>query len=222
MDDQQATRDFYHERGIGERAGGGSRPALLVVDVTRGFTDPAAPLGSDLSQQIEAIQALQTALREHDLPVYYTANLYDPDDPGGAQFAAKVPALASLQPGTSAVEVDPRIAPRPGERVVEKKLPSAFFGTDLAEDLRRQGVDTLIVTGCSTSGCIRASVCDSMSHGFRTLVVEEAIGDRAAGPHAANVFDMDTKLADVIPLADALAYLRSLPTPAKQPAPSAG
>ena len=107
--------------------------------------------------------------------------------------------------------MDPTIAPRPGEVVVEHTVPSAFFGTGLGETIHAQGVDTGIVTGCSTSGCVRASVTDSMSHGFHTLVVAEAVGDRAQGPHLANLFDMDTKLGDVIALAEALDYLEAPP-----------
>ena len=208
---QQSTWNMYRERGIGRRGGKGSRPALLIVDVTNGFTDPDAPLGSDLSAEIAAIAQLLEAARSRGIPVCYSTNLLAPDDPGGARFLAKVPAIDSLRPGTRAVEVDSRIAPQPGEVVVEKTVPSAFFGTGLGETLHAQGVDTVIVTGCSTSGCVRASVTDSMSHGFHTLVVAEAVGDRAQGPHLANLFDMDTKLGDVIALAEALDYLEAVP-----------
>lgn len=212
MDDsRQSDWKMYRERGIGDRGGMGSRPALLIVDVTNGFTDPDAPLGSDLSAEVAAIAQLLEAARSRGIPVCYSTNLLAPEDPGGARFLAKVPAIDSLRPGTPAVEVDPRIAPLPGEVVVEKTVPSAFFGTGLGETLRDKGVDTVIVTGCSTSGCVRASVTDSMSHGFRTLVVAEAVGDRATGPHEANLFDMDTKLGDVIALEAALNYLRALP-----------
>lgn len=209
--EREHTWNLYRERGIGDRGGRGAHPALLIVDMTNGFTDPSLPLGSDVTGVIEAIGALLETARERGLPVFYTSNLLAPDDPGGARFLAKVPAIASLRPGTSAVEVDARIRPGPDETVLEKTVPSAFFGTGLAETLRRLGVDSVIVTGCSTSGCIRASVNDSMSHGFQTLVVAEAVGDRARGPHEANLFDMDTKLADVISLNEALEHLRALP-----------
>lgn len=216
---RQSDWKMYRERGIGDRGGQGSRPALLIVDVTNGFTDPDAPLGSDLTAQIAAIAKLLEAARSRGIPVCYSTNLLAPDDPGGARFLAKVPAIESLRPGTPAVEVDSRIAPLSGEIVVEKTVPSAFFGTGLGETLREKGVDTVIVTGCSTSGCVRASVTDSMSHGFQTLVVAEAVGDRAQGPHEANLFDMDTKLGDVIALEAALRYLEALPAKAEQPVP---
>ena len=219
---QQSTWKMYRQRGIGDRGGKGTHPALLIVDVTNGFTDPDAPLGSDLSAEIAAIAKLLEAARSRGVPVCYSTNLLAPDDPGGAQFLAKVPAIDSLRPGTRAVEVDARIAPQPGEIVVEKTVPSAFFGTGLGETLRAKGVDTVIVTGCSTSGCVRASVTDSMSHGFRTLVVAEAVGDRAKGPHEANLFDMDTKLGDVITLEEALDYLVGVLERAEPAAPIPG
>ena len=205
------TLKMYKERGFASRSAYGKRPALLVVDMTNGFTDPASPLGSDLTSQLAAVGKLLEAARSRGLPIYYTTNLYDPDDPGGGVFAAKVPAIEVLVPGSKMVEVDERIKPLPGERVVEKKLPSAFFGTDLQEDLRAKGVDTVLVTGCSTSGCIRASANDSMSWGFRTVVVREAVGDRAQGPHEANLFDIDAKLGDVVSLEEALRYVEGLP-----------
>jgi nicotinamidase-related amidase len=119
-----------------------------------------------------------------------------------------VPSLGILLKGTPLVEVDQRIQPLPGERVFEKKYASAFFGTDLDVELRKLGVDTVIMTGCTTSGCIRASAIDSLQYGFHTIVVREAVGDRAAGPHEANLFDIDAKYADVVGLAEVLDYMR--------------
>lgn len=208
--EMKSTLKMYKERGFAGRMAFGASPALLVVDMTNGFTDPESPLGSDLSPQIEALQPLLEAFRGRELPIFFTTNLYDPAHPGGAMFVGKVPAIKVLVPGSAAVEVDQRIRPRPGETVVEKKLPSAFFGTNLNDELRRKGVDTVVITGCSTSGCIRASVNDSMSYGFHTIVVREAVGDRAKAPHEANLFDIDAKLGDVVSLADALEYLARL------------
>ncbi len=136
---RQSDWKMYRERGIGDRSGQGSRPALLIVDVTNGFTDPDAPLGSDLTGEIAAIARLLAAARSRGIPVCYSTNLLARDDPGGARFLAKVPAIDSLRPGTPAVEVDSRIAPQPGEVVVEKTVPSAFFGTGLDETLRDRG-----------------------------------------------------------------------------------
>jgi nicotinamidase-related amidase len=208
----QAAAKLYEERGFAERSGYGQRPALLIIDMTNGFTDPSSPMGSDLTAQIEALQVLLKEFRDRKLPVFYTANLYDPDDPGGRLFVAKIPAIKVLAPGTKAVEVDERIKPLPGERVVEKKVPSAFVGTELEEDLKRLGVDTLLITGCSTSACVRASAVDSMSRGYHAVVIRDAVGDRAAGPHENNLFDIDAKFGDVVTLQDALGYLASLPT----------
>ena len=207
---QQSTWNMYRERGIGRRGGKGSRPALLIVDVTNGFTDPDAPLGSDLSAEIAAIAQLLEAARSRGAPVCYSTNLLAPDDPGGARFLAKVPAIDSLRPGTRAVEVDSRIAPQPGEVVVEKTVPSAFFGTGLGETLRAQGVDTVIVTGCSTSGCVRASVIDAFSLNLHIAIVEEGCFDRAEASHAINLADMHAKYADVLPAAEVLAFIESL------------
>jgi maleamate amidohydrolase len=125
----------------------------------------------------------------------------------GGIFVKKVPSLAILQRGSPLVEVDQRIRPAPGERVIEKKYASSFFGTDLDLHLRSHGIDTVIMAGCTTSGCIRASAIDSLQYGYHTIVVREAVGDRAAGPHEANLFDIDAKYADVVPLAEALEYL---------------
>jgi maleamate amidohydrolase len=124
-------------------------------------------------------------------------------------FAKKVPSLAILQYGSPMIEVDARIKPLAGEKVLTKKYASAFFGTSLDLDLRLLGVDTVILAGCTTSGCIRASAVDSLQYGYQTIVVREAVGDRAPGPHEANLFDIDAKYGDVVELADALDYLRS-------------
>ncbi len=205
--------DIYEKRGFAKRSGYGKRPALLIIDMTNGFTDPESPMGSDLTGPIEAIQSLLKEFRSKGLPIFYTTNLYDPGDPGGLLFATKIPALEVLAPGTRAVEVDERIKPQTGEPVLEKKVPSAFYGTGLNEDLKRLGVDTLLVTGCSTSACVRASGIDAMSRGYHAIVVREAVGDRAQGPHETNLFDFDAKFGDVVTLREALDYTSSLAPP---------
>jgi nicotinamidase-related amidase len=139
---------------------------------------------------------------------------YKPDYSDAGTFIKKVPALHVLVEGSKMVEIDKRIAPQDGERVVVKKFASAFFGTDVAERLHAEGVDTVVITGCSTSGCVRATAIDSMQNGFHTIVVKEAVGDRAQGPHEANLFDIDTKYGDVISLAEALDKLAKLSAPA--------
>lgn len=201
---------LYKDRGFGSRSGFGEHPALLVVDMTNGFTDPASPMGCDLSSQIEAIQSLLREFRVQGRPVFYTTNLYDPDDPGGQLFATKIPALKVLEPGSKAVEVDDRIKPQPGEPVLEKRVPSPFVGTDFEERLKRLGVDTVLITGVSASACVRASGIDAMSRGYRAVIVRDGVGDRAPGRCESNLFDFDAKFGDVLSLKDALGYLESL------------
>lgn len=206
----EAAAKLYEEKGFARRSGYGKHPALLIIDMTKGFTDPASPMGSEVTSQIEAIQALLKEFRAQGLPIFYTVNLHDPDDPGGRLFVAKIPAIAMLAPGSESVEVDERIAPLAGERVLEKKVPSAFIGTGLEEDLKQLGVDTIFVTGVSTSACVRASTIDSMSRGYHPIVIRDAVGDRAAGPHENNLFDIDAKFGDVVSLKESLDYLVSL------------
>lgn len=204
---QNGTRADYERKGFAGRSGYGKSPVLLVVDFINGFTDPSTPLGGNFAWEINATRQLQEAFRRGKLPVIYTTIAYAPDLRDGGIFVKKVPSLAILQRGSPLVEVDQRIRPAPGERVIEKKYASSFFGTDLDMHLRSRGIDTIIMAGCTTSGCIRASAIDSLQYGYHTIVVREAVGDRAAGPHEANLFDIDAKYADVVPLAEALEYL---------------
>jgi N-formylmaleamate deformylase len=205
--DSAETRRFYAARGIGARVGGGARPAVLVVDLTLGFTDARSPLGSDLSREVAATVRLLRAARELGVPIHHTTIAFAPGLADGGPFLAKMTALATLIEGSEAVALDPRLERRASEPLWVKKGASAFFGTALAAALAGARVDTVLVTGCTTSGCVRASVVDACQHGFRTLVVHEAVGDRAFGPHEANLFDMDSKYADVVSLEEALAYL---------------
>jgi maleamate amidohydrolase len=206
---QRSTRADYERKGFAARSGYGRSPVLLVVDFINGFTDPKTPLGGDFAWQINATRRLQDAFRRGRLPIMYTTIAYAEDLRDGGIFVKKVPSLAILQRGSPLTEVDKRIEPLPDEKVIEKKYASAFFGTDLDAELRLRGVDTVIMAGCTTSGCIRASAIDAMQYGYHTIVVREAVGDRAAGPHEANLFDIDAKYGDVVEIADALDYLRS-------------
>ncbi|MGK0168866.1 MAG: maleamate amidohydrolase [Gammaproteobacteria bacterium] len=207
---ESQTREQYNEKGLGARVGWGKHPALVVVDLSNGFTDPSSPLGGDLSSELAATAQLLTSCRANGHPVIFMTVAYKADYSDAATFIEKVPALSVLVEGTSMVEIDDAIAPADGEPVVVKKFASAFFGTDVAERLNARGVDTVVIAGCSTSGCIRASAIDSMQYGFRTIVVEEAVGDRAEGPHRANLFDIDSKYGDVVALTDALSMLEQL------------
>jgi maleamate amidohydrolase len=208
MDD--STRKLYEERGLGRRQGAGTRPALVVVDLNRGFTDPASPLHCDTDIAVETTARLLEAAREHGCPVAFTTLVYDEAGQKVAKsFIDKVPSLLTLAPGTPWPEIDERIAPLPGEPVLQKLFASAFFGTPLAPMLAAAHCDTIIVTGASTSGCVRATVVDGMQYGYRVVVPREAVADRAVGPHEANLFDIDAKYGDVISTEETLELLRS-------------
>jgi nicotinamidase-related amidase len=197
--------------GFHGRTGFGTAPALVVVDVNRGFTDPGSPLVCDLDDVVEAIQALLGEARAGGVPVVYTTVAFDAAARAAASvFIEKVPALLALEAGSPWVEIDPRIAPAPDEPVLVKCFASAFFGTALSSLLASAGVDTVIVTGASTSGCIRATAVDALQHGYRAVVPREAVGDRNPAAHEANLFDLDTKYADVVSLEETLAYLGAL------------
>lgn len=197
--------------GFHGRAGFGERPALLVVDVNVGFTDPESPLVCDLDHVVEAIRVLLSDSRRAGIPVVYTTVAYDEDGRrAAAAFIDKVPALLTLEAGSRWVGIDPRIAPLPGEPVLTKLFASAFFGTPLASLLKAGGCDSVIVTGASTSGCVRATVVDALQHGYRPLVPREAVGDRNPAAHEANLYDIDAKYGDVVSLAETLERLEAL------------
>jgi maleamate amidohydrolase len=198
--------------GFHGRAGFGQRPALLVIDMNVGFTDPASPLHCDVDGVVEAIERLLASARAAGLPVVYTTVAYD--DAGKARasvFIEKVPALLALEAGSHLVDIDPRLAPQKGETVLTKLFASAFFETPLAAMLAEEGCDGVIVTGASTSGCVRATVVDALQHGFRVVVPREAVGDRNPAAHEANLYDIDAKYGDVVPLSDVLAHLARAP-----------
>ncbi len=208
------TRALYQERGIGSRVGFGQKPAVLVVDMSRAFNDSAYRVGADQTPAVEAIATLLRPARERGIPIFFTTMAYRPDGRDAGVLGKKMPALLELRlDDPAAIEVDQRIAPSPGEVVLNKKFSSAFFGTTLASLLAEADVDTLLLTGCSTSGCIRATAVDGVSHGFRVIVPEECVSDRAPGPHYANLFDIDAKCGDVVPLAEVVDYLATLALP---------
>ena len=203
------TLAFYKNRGFAQRVGFGQRPALLIIDFIKAFTDLASPLASNLDAEIAATQQLLAEARRLQIPIAFTTVEYDEGFRDAGVFIKKVPSLSVLKKGSPMVEVDDRLSPLPNEHLLVKKYASAFFGTSLASTLTAAGVDTLIITGCTTSGCVRASAVDGCQYGFRTIVVKEAVGDRAPEPHEANLFDIDAKYGDVVTLEDALDYLRN-------------
>ena len=197
--------------GFHGKAGFGARPALIVIDVNVGFTDPESPLVCELEDVVGAIGQLLEASRKAQIPVVYTTVEYSEGDQVAAKaFIDKIPVLTTLAAGSRWVEIDPRIAPGPGEPVLKKLFASSFFGTPLQALLTAHDVDTLIVTGASTSGCVRATVVDAIQHAFRPVVPREAVGDRNADAHEANLYDIEAKYGDVVSLADTLEYLAKL------------
>ena len=194
--------------GFHGRAGFGRRPALVVVDMSVGFTDPASPLHCELEPVVEAIERLLAATRAARLPVVYTTVAYDEAAKEKARvFIDKVPALLTLEAGSRWVEIDPRLAPEAGEAVLTKHFASAFYGTTLATLLMAQQCDGVVVTGASTSGCVRATAVDALQHGYRVVVPREAVGDRNQDAHEANLYDIDAKYGDVLPLDEVLEHL---------------
>ena len=205
---ERETRMDYESKGFAVSSGFGKKPALLVVDFIIGFTDSSTPLGGDFSSQLAVTARLQTAFRKSGLPIVYTTVEYKADLSDGGVFVKKIPSLGILRKGSPNCVVDERIRPLPGELVISKNYASSFFGTDLDSYLRGQNVDTLVITGCTTSGCVRASAVDSLQYAYHTIVVRDGVGDRAEGPHEANLFDIDAKYGDVISGDEVLNYLR--------------
>jgi nicotinamidase-related amidase len=193
--------------GFGGGAGFGSRPAVVVVDLVEGFTDPESPLGADLDEVVVSTRELLDVARSAGAPVVFTTVVYDEaNERAAAVFIRKVPALRVLRPGSRWIEVDARLGRRDDEPLLAKAFASAFFGTPLASILR--GFDTLVICGASTSGCIRATAVDAVQHGLAPIVPRECVGDRWPAAHAANLFDIDAKYGDVVPLSEAVRGLR--------------
>jgi nicotinamidase-related amidase len=205
------TFDFYVRKGFAARVGFGARPALLVIDIIRAFTDLRSPLASNLDSQVAAIRTLLAAARQQEIPVIFSTVAYDADLQEAGIWIRKIPSNSWLVEGSEWVELDERLDRQPREMLLVKKYASCFFGTDLAARLVTRQVDTLLITGCTTSGCVRATAVDACSLGLHTIVVQEAVGDRAELPHIANLFDIDAKYGDVVDLQDALGYLERLP-----------
>jgi maleamate amidohydrolase len=190
--------EIYAKQGFAQNAGIGARPALVTVDFTNGFNDPAHFGGGNIDAAVKRTQVLLGHARIWDWPIAHTRVVYADDGSDAGVFTWKVPALAKLTEDNPLGHLVPEMAPQSGEYIVRKTQASAFFGTNFAPWLVVQGVDTLFVTGCTTSGCVRATVIDAVSSNYRTIVVEDCVGDRAQGPHEANLFDMRQKYADLM------------------------
>lgn len=204
-----ALDDDYKKAGFGGRLEFGSSPALLIVDVCRAYVDPASALyaGPDAETALQNNVALRDRARELGLPVIFTEVKYHPSGVDGGLFFKKVPALKHFVAGHPMAAFLPELTPEGTDTLVTKQYPSAFFGTSLAAMLTSMHVDTLLITGYSTSGCVRASVLDALQNGFVPFVVEDACADRAEGPHASNIFDLKSKYAEIVSTEEALSLM---------------
>ena len=193
------------------RLGFGARPVLLSIDFICAYTTEDAPLfAPGVVEAVKQCVDLYAAARAANVPVIYTRVIFHESGIDGGMFVKKVPALRKLVTGEPLGEIVPELPPAPEDLVIVKNYASAFFGTSLSATLTAQGIDTLILTGCSTSGCIRATAIDGIQHGFRVIVPRECVGDRRQEPHEANLFDIDAKYGDVVSKRETLDYLAKL------------
>lgn len=213
--DPMPELDRLRERGFGRSVGYGERPAVLVVDFIGGFTDPASPLGADVAGEIAATNRVIDAARSAGAPVLFTTIAYaDPSRDAGV-WARKIGGLAGLQLGSAAVAVDPRLHSGPADVLLRKAFASCFFGTDLHAHLQAMQVDTLLVCGCSTSGCVRATVVDACQLGYHAVVVQEAVADRSPAAHRQSLLDIEMKYGDVRTAEAVRDYLSRYTTPGR-------
>jgi nicotinamidase-related amidase len=203
----------YASGGFGRALEPGSRPALVVVDFVMAYLQPGSPLYAGVEAARDACAVLLRAARHAGIPILHTNVRYQAGGRDGGVFFRKLPALACFADGADPGlgRFDPALEPAPGEPVITKQYASAFFGTSLASTLTAARVDTLLIAGVSTSGCVRATALDACQHGFVPWVVRDAVGDRHPAPHEANLFDLQAKYAEVVPLETALRYLAGLP-----------
>ncbi|MFK0334329.1 isochorismatase family protein [Rhizobium sp. NPDC090275] len=209
MADTESLGDNY-KRAFGKRIGYGKRPALIMIDFVEAYFDPTCALYAGVEDALASALRLQKVARETGVPVLYTNVVYRPGGVDGGRFYQKSMVLHNFEQGSPMGEWPKGLCVDAGEIVISKQYPSAFFGTSLASTLTAMGVDTLIHTGLSTSGCVRATCVDCCSHGFIPIIVRDAVGDRHQAPHEANLFDMDAKYGDVVGEDEVVSYMRSL------------
>jgi maleamate amidohydrolase len=190
--------------------GFGKVPALILVDFVEAYFDKSSPLYAGVEEALASALRIRDAARNAGIPVFYTNVVYQQGGGDGGVFYRKVPALEVFVTGNALGNWPKGLQPAEDEIVISKQYPSAFFGTMLADELTARGIDTLIITGLTTSGCIRATCVDAISHGLIPIVVADACGDRHKAPHEANLFDMNAKYADVVDEQAVIDYLRGL------------
>ncbi|MGW0024404.1 isochorismatase family protein [Rhodococcus sp. NPDC003383] len=208
--DRAAQAEDYARAGFGQELEPGARPALIVVDPARAYIDPNCPLYAGVEENVEAMRTLLAEAREAGIPVVITEVRLRADGSDAGVFFKKSGTLVAFCEGSPYGEFIDGLEPTCAEMLVTKKYPSAFFGTTLNSHLTWLGVDTVLIAGLSTSGCVRATTLDAMQHGFIPIVVEDAVGDRDSAIHQSNLFDMQQKMAEVWPLSRAQEYLRAL------------
>jgi len=201
----------YAAAGYNNRLGFGTRPALLVIDFVQAYFEPGSPFYAGVDDALASAIRVLGAARAAGIPIIFTNVRFQAGGLDGGIFLRKVPNLKAYLPGSSLGRFPDGLVPRPDELVISKQYASAFFGTSLAATLTAAGIDTVLLTGLTTSGCVRATCVDTMQHGFIPIVVRDACGDRHPAPHEANLFDMDAKYADVVSEAQAVSFLRSKP-----------
>ena len=208
MADKDLKAD-YAAAGFGGALGMGRKPVLLIIDMCMAYLDPASTLYAGIEAECERICGLLAAFRSAGRPVIHTRVEYAPGGADGGIFYKKVTALKSFDRGNPLAEPPATLAPLQDEVVVTKQYASAFFGTSLASTITAMGCDSVVVTGVSTSGCVRASALDALQNGFIPLVVEDACGDRDEGIHKANIFDLGAKYADIVKTDAVLSHLQA-------------
>jgi maleamate amidohydrolase len=211
--DNSAVRDLYAAAGFAGRVGWGERPAVLVIDMANAWADPDEMLGSDLTGVMDSILRVLASARRAELPIFFTTMAYDAELVEiGRVVQAKTPHSRLMIRGTDRVELLPELERQPHEPLIEKPRASAFYGTNLLATLISERVDTVIVVGCSTSGCIRSTCESAFNTNLRAIVPREAVGDRSPTAHASGLFDIDARFADVVDLSDVISHLDALTT----------
>ena len=195
----------------GNRIGFGKKPVLLLVDFMQSYTIETEPLfAPDVIKAVQETQDVLNLAREQDILVIHTNIMYHPNQLDGGVWVKKSPVMAAMVATNPATQFCPEVKPLDGELVITKNYASAFFGTSLASILSAQAIDTIVIVGCSTSGCVRATAVDSVQHGFRTIVIRDCVGDRHQAPHEANLFDIDSKYGDVVSKQETLDYFQKI------------
>jgi maleamate amidohydrolase len=204
------NREIYKKQNFGNQIGYGVNPALLIVDFTNSFADPTILGGGNINDAIQNTKILLDLFRSKQLPIFFTKVILDPEADKNLLFAQKAPALLEQTIDSKHSEIVKELTPADNEIVIQKKQASAFFNTNLQKLINDLSIDTLIITGCTTSGCVRASVVDCISYNIRPIVIQDCVGDRSLESHELSLFEMNSKYGDVINADDAVQYITSI------------